>query len=321
MGNAEPCREGAKPEIERLVQNLNSLLEGENTVGLLMAYGRSAIPALRRFLIEGKPGVVYQPRRWAVEALAGIGARDVLIEYLKQKRPILDPAVRFGEVPVENAAARALARWQDDETFRTLLTIADQHSRLGFVEALGRYQRPEAIPYFVHALEDDICRSAAEAALRMLSTGAIPALVEASLTWLPSADEERPASVRRRASTLQILSEMELPREAWRSLRMLVNDPHLDVAIAVSKVALRQGDQADRIASARRLVDVLPSADWFGRIEIESCLTSLYQDASEIIDAELTRRDSQPDQQRVMDNALRTLLRIKRNVETGDRGT
>jgi hypothetical protein len=107
-------------EIERLVQDLNALEEGERTAGTLMAYGRSAIPALRRFLLEGRPSVVYQPRRWAVEALAGIGARDVLIEYLKHKRLLADPAVRFGEEPVENAAARALARWKDDETFEMI---------------------------------------------------------------------------------------------------------------------------------------------------------------------------------------------------------
>jgi hypothetical protein len=306
-------------EIERLVQNLNSLEEGERTVGTLMAYGRSAIPALRRFLLEGRPSVVYQPRRWAVEALAGIGARDVLIEYLKHKRLLADPAVRFGEEPVENAAARALARWKDDETFQTLLEISRRRSQLGFVEALSRFGRPEAIPYFVHALEDDICRSSAEEALRALGTRTIPALVEAALTRLPSAEEERPASVRRRASALELLSGMELTGDVWRPLRELVGDPHPEVVIGASKIAVRLGNKPDKIATVRRLLDVLPHVDWFAREEIDTCLTSLYPDATEIVEAELARRNSLPDQERVMDNALRTLLRVKRNVDEVNR--
>ncbi len=315
MPDAELPEERRVAEIERLVHNLNSLAEGETTVGIIITYGRAAIPALRRFLIEGRPRVVYQPRRWAVEALAGIGARDVLIEFLKQERPIADPMVRFGEEPVENAAARALARWQDDETFQTLLEISRRRSQLGFVEALGRFQRTEAIPYFLHTLEDDICRSSAEEALRNMGAMASPALVEAALTRLPSDDEERPASVRRRASTLELLSEMDLPLDEWRSLRILIEDPHPGVVIAVSKITVRMGERADRIAAASRLLDVLPTVDWFARMEIETSLTSLYPDAHEIVDAELAMRNSFPDEARVKDNALRTLLRVKRNID------
>ncbi len=309
-----------RAEIERLVQKLNSLQEGESTVGTLIAYGQAAIPALRRFLLEGRPGVVYQPRRWAVEALAGIGARNILIEYLKQKRSIADAAVRFGEEPVENAAARALAaRWHDEDTFQTLLEMSRRRSQLGFVEALARFRRAEAIPYFLHALEDDLCRSSAEEALRALDSAAIPALIEGALTRLPSAEEERPVSARRRASILQLLSEMELMKDAWKALRMLLYDLHFDVVIAASKIAAQLGDKADKIAAVRRLLEILPSVSWYTRMEIETCLTSLYEDASEIIDAELARRDSLPDQQRVMDNALRTLLHVKRNVDAANR--
>ena len=300
-------------EIERLVQKLNSLQEGESAVGTLIAYGQAAIPALRRFLLEGRPGVVYQPRRWAVEALAGIGARSVLIEYLKQKRSIADAAVRFGEEPVENAAARALAaRWQDEDTFQTLLEMSRRRAQLGFVEALARFRRAEAIPYFLHALEDDICRSSAEDALRAVGPTAIPALVESALTRLPSAEEERPSSARRRAGILELLSEMDLTQQTWQSLGPLIDDSHGGVVIAASKIAARMGDRQERMAAACRLLEVLPSADWYAAEEIGDCLKNLYDDAREILEAELARRDSRPDEQRVMDRALRTLLRVKR---------
>ena len=300
-------------EIERLVQNLNSLQEGESAVGTLIAYGQAAIPTLRRFLLEGRPGVVYQPRRWAVEALAGIGARSVLIEYLKQKRSIADAAVRFGEEPVENAAARALAaRWQDEDTFQTLLEMSRRRAQVGFVEALARFRRAEAIPYFLHSLEDDICRSSAEEALRAVGPTAIPALVESALTRLPSTEEERPSSARRRAGILELLSEMDLTQQAWQSLRPLIDDSHAGVVIAASKIAARMGDRQERMAAACRLLEVLPSADWYAAEEIGDCLKNLYDDAREILEAELARRDSWPDEQRVMDRALRTLLRVKR---------
>ena len=300
-------------EIERLVQNLNSLQEGESAVGTLIAYGQAAIPTLRRFLLEGRPGVVYQPRRWAVEALAGIGARSVLIEYLKQKRSIADAAVRFGEEPVENAAARALAaRWQDEDTFQTLLEMSRRRAQVGFVEALARFRRAEAIPYFLHSLEDDICRSSAEEALRAVGPTAIPALVESALTRLPSTEEERPSSARRRAGILELLSEMDLTQQTWQSLGPLIDDSHGGVVIAASKIAARMGDRQERMAAACRLLEVLPSADWYAAEEIGDCLKNLYDDAREILEAELTRRDSLPDAQRVMDRALRTLLRVKR---------
>jgi hypothetical protein len=134
---SQPAGDPRQAEIARLVQNLNSLEEGERTVAKLMAYGRLAIEPLRLFLFEGKPSVIYQPRRWAVEALAAIGAKEVLIDYLKWKKEIPDPAVRFGEEPVENAAARALAAWRTDEVFETLLDVSRRRSQLGFVEALG----------------------------------------------------------------------------------------------------------------------------------------------------------------------------------------
>ncbi|MCC6362257.1 MAG: hypothetical protein IT165_01965 [Bryobacterales bacterium] len=63
-----------------LVDGLNSLLDGESAVSALIACGPAAIDPLRRFLLEGQPSGVYQPRRWAVDALAGLGAKDILLE-------------------------------------------------------------------------------------------------------------------------------------------------------------------------------------------------------------------------------------------------
>ena len=301
-------------EIARLVQNLNSLEEGERTVAKLMAYGRLAVEPLRLFLFEGKPSVVYQPRRWAVEALAAIGAKEVLIDYLKWKKEIPDPAIWFGEEPVENAAARALAAWRTDEVFETLLDVSRRRSQLGFVEALGQFRRAEAIPYFIRALEDDICRSAAEESLRKLGATAAPALLEAALTRLPSPEEERPSSVRRRICVLRLLAETELTQKFWRLLRPLISDSHSGIAIAISSIAVNVGGRQDKVAAVERLLETLPSANWYDQGEIETCLVGLYLVGRDLVEDELARRNTLPDEQRVMDRALGTLLRVKRKV-------
>ena len=61
--------ETAEDYAEDLVQKLNSLQNPDRAVAQLMACGAAAIPPVTRFLLLGKPGVVYQPRRAAVEIL------------------------------------------------------------------------------------------------------------------------------------------------------------------------------------------------------------------------------------------------------------
>jgi hypothetical protein len=254
-----------------------------------------------------------------VEALAAIGAKEVLIDYLKWKKEIPDPAVRFGEEPVENAAARALAAWRTDEVFEALLHVSRRRSQLGFVEALGQFRRAEAVPYFIRALEDDICRSAAEESLRKLGATAASALLEAALTRLPSPEEERPSSVRRRISVLRVLAAIELTQEFWQPLRPLISDSHSGIVIEISNIALSVGDHQDKVAAVERLLEILSSADWYAQGEIETCLVSLYQVGRDLLETELARRNALPDEQRVMDRALGTLLRVKRQVDAAER--
>jgi HEAT repeat protein len=124
-------------EIRRAIEELNSLLDGERAVSKLIALGEAAKPALREFLLKGKPRGIYQPRRWAVEALAGLGAKDALLEYLRMSKRIADPVVRMGEEAVENEAARQLGAWRTGEVFEALLDVARERRRAGVLEALG----------------------------------------------------------------------------------------------------------------------------------------------------------------------------------------
>jgi len=316
--NEEVATGTAATEIVRLVDHLNCLEEGDKTVAKLILRGPAAIEPLKDFLFLGKPSVIYQPRRWAIEALEGIGAKEALAEYLKWKKYLPDPAVRLAEEAVENAAAKALGAWGTDDVFQALLEGVTPQPRIGLVEALGEFKRAEPIPYFIHALEDDVCRSAAAEALRKLGSVAVPHLLEAAVTRIPSPEEETPSSVLRRVSALKLLGEIELTLDSWPLLRPLLSESPSDVVIAAADIASKLGNPEDKTLAVRRLLEILPSAEWSAREEIETCLVRLYPAAKDILDRETTSRNSLPDEHRVQDRALRTLLRVRRRIEAAE---
>ncbi len=111
-------------EISNLIRRLNTVTECDQAAVSLASLGTAAVPALKKFLFGGHPSVVYQPRRAAVEALARIGAKHVLIQYLMWNKPIEDAGTRFGEECVQNAAARELAKFGTRDILDVLLTLA-----------------------------------------------------------------------------------------------------------------------------------------------------------------------------------------------------
>lgn len=163
-------------EIPKLISQLEDLHRGERAAEKLSACGEQAVGPLREYLIHGTPSHIFQPRQWAVQALARLGARPVLLEYLCARKDIPDPVVQFGEEAVQGTAARALAAWKTDEVFETLFRFASQKSLPGVIEALGSFRRAESIPLLIRALGDDLSRGAAENALRLMGPAARPSL-------------------------------------------------------------------------------------------------------------------------------------------------
>lgn len=135
-----------KEEIQGLVDSLNSLHEGELGVDMLVACGEGAVEPLRRFLFEGKPSGIFIPRQRAVRALAELGAKQVLLEYLASDAHIADPVAAHGEEAVKNTAARALGAWRTDDVYEALHLLLRKKLLLGAIEVLGDFQRPEAVP-------------------------------------------------------------------------------------------------------------------------------------------------------------------------------
>ena len=297
--------------IQELVDRLNSLKDGEDAVADLLACGRKAIKPLRQFLLHGKPSHIFQPRQHAVEALARLGAKEVLVEYLTRGNEIPDPVDRYGEEAVENTAARFLARWRDEDVYNALLPLLRRKPMPGVIETIGEFGRAEAIPEFISALGDDIARGPAEEALWKVGEAAQSALLEAALTPLPSVAEESPSSLRRRRSSLRLLAGLPLSAEDWHRLAVLTADRDPEVAARAARIALLVADERWKHRAVRRLVELLPDADTFLQTEIENWLVRRSDISESAIDEEIALRRLAASAGGSADTTLRLLLAVK----------
>ena len=304
-------------EISHYIEQLSSLKEGAQAVGKLITCGHPAIEPLRQFLLEGKPSAIFQPRHWAVEALAGLQAKDVLLVYLKQKKDISDPDVQLGEEAVESAAARKLIKWQSEEVYQTLLDIAQERCLPGALEALGEFRRVEGIPFLVKALEDDFCRPAAEDALSKIGVPAGSELIRAVITPWPSKGEESPSSLRRRRSAVGLLAEIGVTADQWQVLRPLLNEDDPEILVGISRVAAQVGETKNKTLAGRRLIETFERADWYLKVEIESVLIDLFGEVKTVIEEEIVRRSRLTEEKPEVDPVLSALLRVKRCIEEG----
>ena len=225
-------------DVEELIRQLNSLHRGDAIVGQLIAAGEAAIGPLRRFLLEGRPASLYEPRRWAVEALGGLRANDVLLEYLHSEPSISDPMVRMGEDVVRDAAIRELASSRTEGFRLELLELSRRRLTPALVEALGEFGRVEDAPVLDRALEDDVCRPAAEDSLRRIGAPAIPALALSAATPLPDRPSETSSSIRRRRSALKLLAELGPDGRQWIAIESALEDPDAQISILAAQLGL-----------------------------------------------------------------------------------
>ena len=182
--------------------------------------------------------------------------------------------------------------------------------RAGVVEVLGKLRSVAAIPYFVAALGEDFTRPAAASALRTLGPDAQPALLETATLRLPAEENESVSSRRRRRAALEVLLESgPVPQEFVPALSRLMAEEDAAIASLACRIVLAAGAEPDRLVALRRLIDLLPAADWPLGAEIEDCLVAHFDAARESI-AEALQRTSliaAPEPPRV----VRALLRVK----------
>jgi hypothetical protein len=272
---------------------------------------------LREFLLSGRVTSVPQPRMWAVEALALLGARDVLIEYLQAPGRAVDAQLQFAEDAVRNTAGRGLSAWRDDQTLKILLDLCRKRNLPGIVETLAGFERVEAIPALDRALEDDMCREAAAEGFRKLGANARSALLLSAVTPLPNAECETPSSLFRRRSVLGLLTEIGVERQSWAELRPLLAERDPELLARLAQMASSVADPCGRAFAAGGLVNVLARLPWFVWKEAEQALAALAPESVPAIQAELSRRLSNPPLVRAGDEVLRMLLRLKAALQSG----
>jgi hypothetical protein len=123
--SASETRSAAKSHsLAAALAALRSLHDGDRGVAEVAAHGADAIPALRALLFERESSGLFETRVRAVEALALIGAHDVLIEFLESPYEAADPVERLGDDAIVNAAGRAVGIVGGPRVFYLLLSLA-----------------------------------------------------------------------------------------------------------------------------------------------------------------------------------------------------
>jgi HEAT repeat protein len=263
--------------VEQVINKLKSLHDGDLGVIEVIACGKPAIPPLRALLVEREPSGQFQIRCRAVEALASLGAYDVLIDYLSGERAAQDPVEQLGDDAVINAAARALANVREERVFQLLLKLAQKPSLTGVIQAMGVFERPETIPLLINALEEDGSRQAAEVALKRISRRARMALKLSAKLRLPSPAHESESSLRRRRSALRLLYDFRISQKTWQELRFLMQDADAQMSLLACKLCLVSAPKTERRNAVRRLRELLSDADWMLHDEIENCLREHFE--------------------------------------------
>jgi hypothetical protein len=259
--------------IPELMRQLDTLVDGESASAKLAASGPRAVGPLADFLLRGRARSVPWPRCWAVRALGGLGARDVLIEYLEQE-PARDPVVRLHEEAVQREAALALTSWDTDDVFAVLMQVARRQAIPGVIEALGRFDRREAVPALLKALEDDCCRPWAETALEAHLARDHDLIVQSAFDRrTDAAQEEKRPSLRRRRAVLRLLRSHAEPPDVVHALAPLIDSADLEIAVDACAIALAGGTTEERARAGGRLKAIEPDAPWDLYADVKALLS------------------------------------------------
>ncbi len=311
------ARSGANPpdsdDVRQAMEKLKSLRDGDRGVIELAGCGERALPALRAFLFQREPSGLYQPRCRAVDALAALGAHDVLIEFLSTPSDIADPVERTGEEAVINAAARALIGSHDEKVFALLLDISRRRHLMGVIEALGTFRRIEALPRLVDALGEDCSRPAAEAALLRYGPAARTLLLRTA-TGRSSRDDQTVSGLRQRRSALRLLAAIGVPRRAWPEMRWLTLDPDPEVAVLAGAIGFKSAPMPEKFETVRRLIGLLPEVEWRLEREIEDSLAEWPDLAAKIVEESLRANGLTTVEEHSKAKAVRALRRVNARI-------
>jgi hypothetical protein len=226
---------------------------------------------LRRLLFNREPSGLFEVRIRSIHALAKLGARDVLLDFLRTRQALADPVEQLGEDAVISAAAQALADYDEAGVFDALMELAKRPCLAGVIFAVGASRRPEAIPVLVRALSEDTSRLTAERALIAIGEAAQSTLIEVATN--SSQNSLRSEShLRQRRSALRLLAQMDVSPPVWRKLRDVLDDSDPKTAIVICTMAFRSNSSRDKRRALQRLLLLFAKADCQEREDIRHCL-------------------------------------------------
>lgn len=259
-----------------LIAQLSNLQEGRSAVLQVVALGTAALPALANELLQGRPQSISEPRCRVVDALARLGAHDVLLDYLNGYETINDPQLRFSEDAVLSAAARSLKFDFSAEIYLALRRVGERRSTPGVLEALSLYRRQDCLHLFLSALEDDISRFAAMDGLRCYGDRAKGRLMTEALRAEPeSPDLENASSLHRRRSCLRLLRELTLSSAECEQLLCLQTHRDPELAYEACAILAKSSCTKCQRAAVERLQTLLPRVDWTMRDEVLNVLKQM----------------------------------------------
>jgi hypothetical protein len=111
------------------------------------------------------------------------------------------------------------------------------------------------------------------------------------------------------------LAEINIPPDRRVSLRQLMTDHDEKIVMLACKICLTSAPMEDRKYAVRRLIELLPHADWMLAQDIEDCLVSHFDQAKDIIGATIQREDALPEHDATRDRTTHALLHIKARAE------
>ena len=263
----------SEEQIAQLVDGLNSLMEGDAAASMLVRCGPKAVPALKDFLLFGRPSSLPEPRRRAVKVLADLGQVDALITYLEHERQIDDPILRLSEEAVQSLAAELIARWPGDRTLNALTSLATRKRLIGICIAFGKLRRAETIPFLIRDLADGVCARPAEDALLRIGRVAVSHLCTAASSREWSGDTESPSSLQRRRFALRVLRAIGIQSEHWTILRFLSHDPDPEITTYSCLLGLTVAAEPERILLASMMLRTAGYVNWFVQSEIQQALS------------------------------------------------
>ena len=271
-----PDLQADRSALDEALADLRALAHTDRGVLEAIACGAVAVPPLRALLFAPEPSGLFVPRCAAVVALAALGAKDVLIDFLAASHQIADPVSRVGTEAVMDCAARALMRSKNPRLPALLRYLAETSLLPGAIEWLGAHGRIEALPCLIRALGDDVAFPSAITALHNLGAVALPALWRAVLDPSPDGDHETNTSRRRRRAALTVLHDIGADADGGAApagaLQRLTDDRDSGISTAALCWQLDADPAVDRHAVALRLVAALDRDDIAGRYDIELCL-------------------------------------------------